>query len=156
LLLVKGNGLNVSEAAKIRMWAGVAVTTPSAMAASEASCRGGERAGASSDAGNGGKTCAISMGQHARAIATDGARQVDVLDTPIPDQPLLYFADDFVSWIATGRKTATSRVDKFKCEDGTVERPGALASGEHVLVCSTQVHDSFVCTILCTHNPFVN
>ena len=50
----------------------------------------------------------------------------------LPDR-ILYFSTQFVDWILTKKKRATTRVDNFKFEeDGTYEKVGDLRKGDKV------------------------
>ena len=51
---------------------------------------------------------------------------------------VLYFSTQFVDWIRTGKKTATTRVDDFIFDDGTAEKVGDLRKGDEVRALSDE------------------
>lgn len=52
----------------------------------------------------------------------------------------LSFSNDFVEWILSGKKRATTRVDKFPFEDGTCETAGELCDGDVVRALNDDEH----------------
>merc|ERR1712232_874083 len=45
---------------------------------------------------------------------------------------VVFFSNQFVEWILTGKKTATTRIDGFVFDDGDVQRVGHLRPGDRV------------------------
>eukprot|EP00939_MAST-03C_sp_MAST-3C-sp1_P001305 g1305.t1 len=57
----------------------------------------------------------------------------------------LSFSNQFIEWIRSGKKIATTRVDNFVFEDGTVENVGSLRVGE--IVDATDDDDRAFCAL---------
>ena len=59
------------------------------------------------------------------------------MNLPLPEE-ILCFATDFVEWILEGKKAATTRIDNFVLEDGTVESVGHFKPGDRVKAVDTE------------------